>query len=96
MHNALVMENSALESGTLEANTFDNSLSNGPELWTDFLPEFVRYHGPATAHKEQTIPKHGGMARQAWTEYNNAQQLKPAFDVRVLSNRNSCTEPIHF
>jgi hypothetical protein len=21
-----------------------------------FLPEFVKYHGPATAHEEQTIP----------------------------------------
>jgi hypothetical protein len=55
MHNALLMENSA---GTLKANRFSSSSSNGPELTMDgFLPaEFVRYHGPATAHEEQTIP----------------------------------------
>jgi hypothetical protein len=49
------MENSA---GTLKANRFSSSSSNGPELTMDgFLPaEFVRYHGPATAHEEQTIP----------------------------------------
>jgi hypothetical protein len=65
MHNALLMENSALESGkTPEANRFNTSLANGPQLWTGSYRNLSGYHGPATAHKEQTIPKHGMAAWQ--------------------------------
>jgi hypothetical protein len=82
MHNALLMENSALESGkTPEANRFNTSLANGPQLWTGSY----RNLSGTTVQPQPTRSKQ--FQNMVWLhgKANLTQQLKAASDVRVLS-----------